>query len=241
MSRPIWRTSTEAQSGLARMLQEGILTDITVNAVGGSIRAHRSVLAARSPVFLSMFSHDLREKQLSTVDISHMSIDACRAFIGYLYGDVPEEEFLAHRCELLAAGDKYGVGNLMKACKKSMRDDVCTENLLERLQLAHTYGLSTLKKTCVKLLVDFGKMYEIPEDCEEFVKSGDQELVGEIKEKIAVSRGRMFPPTTSSVAASTSSPAPPPTAGSSASNPEPDRPALLRRSTRLKKLKLTNG
>ncbi|KAM0842586.1 hypothetical protein ACQ4PT_058293 [Festuca glaucescens] len=237
----MWRTSTEAQSGLARMLQEGILTDITVNAVGGSIMAHRAVLAARSPVFLSMFSHDLREKQLSTVDISDMSIDACRAFIGYLYGDVSEEEFLAHRCELVAAGDKYGVGNLMKACKKSMRDDVCTENLLERLQLAHTYGLSALKKTCVKLLVDFGKMYEIPEDFEEFVKSGDQELVGEIKEKIAVSRGRMLSPTTSSVTASTSNPAPPPTAASSASNPKPDRPALLRRSTRLKKLKLTNG
>jgi speckle-type POZ protein len=47
MSRP------QAQFGMARMLQEGILTDITVNAVGGSIRAHRAVLAARSPVFLS--------------------------------------------------------------------------------------------------------------------------------------------------------------------------------------------
>jgi speckle-type POZ protein len=217
------------------MLRESVFTDITINAAGGSIRAHRAVLAARSPVFLSMFSHALREKELSTVDTPDMSIAACRAFVRYIYGaSVSEEELLAHRSVLVAAGDKYCIANLKETCEKSLGKDVGTENVLQRLQMAHTYSLAALKRTCLRLLVDFGKMYEIPEDFAEFVKSGDQELVGEIMEKIAVFRGRMFPPTTSSVMASTSSPAPPPTAGSSASNPEPDRPALLRRSTRLK-------
>ncbi|KAM0833887.1 hypothetical protein ACQ4PT_063978 [Festuca glaucescens] len=173
-------SSKHAQTGVARMLREDILTDITVNAVGGSIRAHRAVLAARSPVFLSMFSHDLREKELSTVDISYMSIDACRAFIGYLYSDTSEKELLAHRSELVAAGDKYGVGNLKELCEESMKADISTGNLLERLQLAHLYSLQALKTTCVRLLVEFGKMYEIMEDFEAFMKTADQDLVAEI-------------------------------------------------------------
>lgn len=184
-------TSVEqAQSSVARMLREDILTDITINAVGGSIRAHRAVLAARSPVFLSMFTHDLREKELSTVDISDMSIDACQAFVGCLYGvATSEEELLVHRSELVVASDKYGVENLKKACEESMIVDVSTENLLERLQMAHTYSLPALKRTCVRLLVDFGRMYEIPNDFEEFMKTADQDIVGEIR-STAMLRGR---------------------------------------------------
>jgi speckle-type POZ protein len=202
------------------MLQEGILRDITVNAVGGNIRAHRAVLAARSPVFLSMFSHNLREKELSAVDISDMSIAACRAFYG---AAASEEELLAHRVEFVVAGDKYGVTNLKEACEESMRADICSESVLERLQVAHTYGLPALKKTCVRLLVDFGQMYQIPEDFEEFMKTGDQELVDEIKQ-IAASRGRKFPVTQKSAVR----------------KPNSDSTVLLRRSTRLKKLKLQN-
>uniref|UniRef100_A0A8R7UH11 BTB domain-containing protein n=2 Tax=Triticum urartu TaxID=4572 RepID=A0A8R7UH11_TRIUA len=171
----------QAQSGVARMLREGILTDITVNAAGGSMRAHRAVLAARSPVFLSMFSHNLREKELSTVDISDMSIDACKALVRYLYGDARSEwELLEHRSELVAAGDKYGIANLKKACEESLREDVGVENVLDRLQMAHTYSLPALKRTCVRLLVDFGKMYEIPEDFEAFMAAADQDLADEI-------------------------------------------------------------
>ena len=157
-------TSVEqAQSSVARMLREDILTDITINAVGGSIRAHRAVLAARSPVFMSMFTHDLREKELSTVDISDMSIEACQAFVGCVYGvAMSEEELLVHRSELVVASDKYGVENLKKVCEESMIVDVSTENLLERLQMAHTYSLPALKRTCVRLLVDLGGCTRFP-------------------------------------------------------------------------------
>ncbi|XP_037438070.1 BTB/POZ domain-containing protein At1g55760-like [Triticum dicoccoides] len=180
----------QAQSGVARMLREGILTDITVNAAGGSMRAHRAVLAARSPVFLSMFSHNLREKELSTVDISDMSIGACKALVRYLYGDARSEwELLEHRSELVAAGDKYGISNLKKACEESLREDVGVENVLDRLQMAHTYSLPALKRTCVRLLVDFGKMYEIPEDFEAFMAAADQDLADEIR-STAILRGR---------------------------------------------------
>ncbi|OEL37362.1 BTB/POZ domain-containing protein [Dichanthelium oligosanthes] len=174
-----WRM--EAQPGLARMLNEGILSDILVNDVGGSIRAHRAVLGARSPVFTSMFSHDLKEKKESTLDISDMSIGACRAFIGYLYGDLRGKEFLAHRSELLRAGHKYDVVELKRACEESMLNDVDTDSALDGLHTAHLYVLPMLKSFCMTLLKDFRKMYEVLEDFHEFMRTADPDLVAEVK------------------------------------------------------------
>ncbi|TVU09960.1 hypothetical protein EJB05_43459 [Eragrostis curvula] len=68
-------------SEIAGMLEEDIPTDITISTSDGSIRAHSSVLAARSPVFQSMFSHNLKERRLSAIDISDMSFNECQAFI----------------------------------------------------------------------------------------------------------------------------------------------------------------
>ncbi|KAL5200829.1 hypothetical protein ABZP36_035183 [Zizania latifolia] len=165
-----------ARSGLSRMLREGILTDITVNVEGGSIRAHRAVLAARSPVFMRMFTVDLKEKLLSTVDITDMSLEGCRAFIGYLYNSNSDDETLAHVDELLAASHKYDVKDLRTVCETIMAEETDTEKLLERLQMAHFYQLPELKWMFIRLLVEFRRMYEIPEDFDAFLKTADSSL-----------------------------------------------------------------
>ncbi|KAK1311382.1 BTB/POZ domain-containing protein [Acorus calamus] len=58
------------------------------------------------------FSHDLKEKQMSTVIIYDMSIEACQAFLNYIYGDVRVDDFITHRLALLHTADKYDVSNL---------------------------------------------------------------------------------------------------------------------------------
>ena len=175
-----WRR-TEAQSaGLSRMLISDI---VVVNAAGGGggIRAHCAVLAARSPVFAAMFSNGLRETRESAVDISDMSVGACRAFVGYLYGNLREEEFIAHRSELLHAGDKYDVVELKRACEESLLEDgVDLDNALERLHTAHLYGLPMLKRDCLRLLKDFGKIFELQEDFLEFMRTADPDLLAEV-------------------------------------------------------------
>ena len=169
-----------ALSSLARMLQEGILCDITINADDGSIRAHRAILAARSPVFRSMFSHDLREKELSTVDISDMSLDACRGFLNYIYGDLRSEEFLAHRLALLGAADKYDIADLKEACVESLLEDIDARNVIERLQTGHLYRLQRLKDSCLRFLVDFRKVYEMQDEFSAFLQTADRDLVAEV-------------------------------------------------------------
>ncbi|KAL6661195.1 hypothetical protein ACP70R_000579 [Stipagrostis hirtigluma subsp. patula] len=169
-----------ALSALARMLQEDILTDITINAADGSIRAHRAILATRSPVFRSMFSHDLKEKELSTVDISDMSLDACQAFLNYIYGDLRSEEFLSNRLALLRAADKYDIADLKEACHESLVEDIDTSNVLERLQTAHLYRLQKLKGSCMRFLVDFRKVYEMHDEFNMFLQTAERDLVAEV-------------------------------------------------------------
>lgn len=169
-----------ALESLGRMLTERIHTDIIINASNGTAEAHRAILAARSPVFRSMFSHNLKEKELSTIDIPDMSIDACQAFLSYIYGNIKHEEFLAHRLALLHAADKYDIADLKDACHKSLLEDIDTKNVLERLQNAFLYQLPELKSSCMRYLVKFGKIYDIRDELDSLIKCGDRDLIAEI-------------------------------------------------------------
>ncbi|GKV37415.1 hypothetical protein SLEP1_g45446 [Rubroshorea leprosula] len=174
------RSNATALASLGRMLTEGIHTDIIINASDGSIGAHRAILAARSPVFCSMFSHDLKEKEHSTINICDMSIEAVQAFLSYIYGNIQHEEFLTHRLALLRAADKYDVSDLKEACHESLLEDIDAKNVLERLQNASLYQLPKLKSSCMIYLVKFGKIYDIQDEFNAFLHSAERELVAEI-------------------------------------------------------------
>ena len=166
------------------MLTEGIHTDIMINAADGSIGAHRAILAARSPVFCSMFSHNLKEKELSAIDISDMSIEACHAFLNYLYGNIKYEEFLPHRLSLLHAADKYDIADLKEACHESLLEDIDSKNVLERLQSATLYQLPKLKMSCMRYLVKFGKIFEIRDDFNGFLQCADRDLIADVFDEV---------------------------------------------------------
>ncbi|XP_068641299.1 BTB/POZ domain-containing protein At1g55760 [Aristolochia californica] len=178
------RSSVTALSSLGRMLSEDIHTDITINASDGSIKAHRSVLATRSPVFRSMFSHNLKEKELSTIEISDMSIESCQAFLNYIYGNIQHEEFLTHRLALLRAADKYDIDDLKEACHDSLLEDIDTKNVLERLQNASLYRLPILKSCCLRYLVNFGKIFDIRDEFNAFLQFADRELITEVFQEV---------------------------------------------------------
>ncbi|KAL6999069.1 hypothetical protein U1Q18_000236 [Sarracenia purpurea var. burkii] len=174
------QSNVTALASLGRMFSESIHTDIVINSSDGSIGAHRAVLAARSPVFRSMFSHDLKEKELSTINISDMSIETCQAFLSYIYGNIQNEEFLTHRLALLRAADKYDISDLKEACHESLLEDIDPKNVLERLQNASLYQLPKLKASCMRYLVKFGKIFDVREDFKSFLLSADRELVAEL-------------------------------------------------------------
>ncbi|PWA84537.1 SKP1/BTB/POZ domain-containing protein [Artemisia annua] len=174
-----------ARSAFGRMLSESIYTDITILASDGSIGAHRAVLAAHSPVFDSMFTHDLKEKYSSSISIPDMSIAVCQAFLSYLYSNnIRDQDFIAHRLDLLKAADKYDVTDLKDDCQQSLIEDIDSENVLELLETAFLYRLLRLKFCCMEYLVKLGKVFDIKEEFKAFIQSADKELVSEVIDEI---------------------------------------------------------
>lgn len=189
---PVWPAdglmqSVSTQSTLrclSRMLDEGIHADVTINTADGSLRAHKAILSATSPVFQSMFSHDLKEKESSIIHIVDMSLESCMALLSYLYGTIKQEDFWKHRLALLGAADKYDIADLKDACEESLLEDINSTNVLERLQDAWLYQLNKLKKGCLMYLFDFGKIYDVREEVSNFFRHADRELMTEMFQEV---------------------------------------------------------
>ncbi|XWS23728.1 hypothetical protein CRYUN_Cryun28dG0040200 [Craigia yunnanensis] len=169
---------------LARMLDEGVHADVTIKTADGTLRAHKAVLSASSPIFESMFYHNLREKASSTILIEDMSLESCRALLSYLYGTIKQEDIWKHRLALLGAANKYDIVDLKDACEESLLEDINSQNVLERLQEAWLYQLNKLKKGCMVYLVDFGKIYDVRDEINNFFGQADRELMLEMFQEV---------------------------------------------------------
>ncbi|KAK9002986.1 hypothetical protein V6N11_060560 [Hibiscus sabdariffa] len=162
---------------LARMLDEGLHADVTIQTSDGTLRAHKAVLSASSPVFESMFHHNLKEKASSTIHIEDMSLESCTALLSYLYGTIKQEDFWKYRLALLGAANKYDIADLKDACEESLLEDINSQNVLERLQEAWLYQLTKLKKGCMTYLFDFAKIYDVREEINNLFRQADRELM----------------------------------------------------------------
>lgn len=188
----IWPTDATMQTlatqstlrSLSRMLNEAIHADVTINTADGTLEAHKAILSASSPVFHSMFQHNLKEKESSIIDIEDMTSESCMALLSYLYGTIDQEGFWKHRLGLLGAANKYDIVDLKDACEESLLEDINSGNVLERLQEAWLYQLDRLKKGCLMYLLDFGKIYDVREEMNDFFRQADRELVVEMFQEL---------------------------------------------------------
>ena len=74
-------------SDMRNLLDDGILTDVTLVAGERELKVHRAVLAARSPVFRSMFEANMMESRSGRVELTDISPEALGALISFIYTD----------------------------------------------------------------------------------------------------------------------------------------------------------
>ncbi|KAL2339756.1 hypothetical protein Fmac_007696 [Flemingia macrophylla] len=174
---------------LSRMIEEAIHADLTIITADGTVKAHKAVLSASSPVFQSMFHHNLKEKESSTIHIQDMSLESCKALLSYIYGTIKQEDFWKHRLALLGAANKYDLGSLKDICEESLMEDLHSGNVLEMLSEAWFYQLHKLKKGCLEFLFKFGKVHDIRKDeMNNFFQHADRELMLEMfQEMLSIS------------------------------------------------------
>ncbi|KAG8186994.1 hypothetical protein JTE90_005766 [Oedothorax gibbosus] len=128
------------------------LSDATLNTEGKSFSAHRSILAARSPVFRAMFEKDeTSEVQSGVVDIDDVDSETVDRMLVYLYGDSVGDLEWKEASTLYYAADKYEILPLREKCADFLKACLAADNACDLLVLADRHSDQELM-TCV---VDF--------------------------------------------------------------------------------------
>lgn len=144
------------------------LSDVTICANGKEFKAHKAILAARSPMFRGMFSHDMKETKLNRVDVPDVDADVLQEMLRFIYTgkslleqrlqnkeqrDQKELERDQHLAiELLQAANKYQLDRLKLICEEALLRTLSAESVAEILALADLYNASQLKRRAIEFI-----------------------------------------------------------------------------------------
>ncbi|KAI3917909.1 hypothetical protein MKW98_000143 [Papaver atlanticum] len=145
---------------LKGLLETEVGSDITFHIGSEEIRAHKSILAARSPVFKAMFYGLVGNPDMKTVVIEEFDPFAFKAMLLFLYSDeLPEAHELSDSdsvCtsttlmqHLLAAADRFDLARLKLMCEAKLCEDITADTVADTLFLAEQYQRQELKTVCL--------------------------------------------------------------------------------------------
>ncbi|TVU40118.1 hypothetical protein EJB05_13568 [Eragrostis curvula] len=143
------------------LLRRGIGCDITFQVGDEKVRAHKWVLAARSPVFKAQFFGPIGKPDLQTVVVEDVEPVVFKAMVNFIYADeLPNIHDLAGSVSmwtstvvvqhLLAAADRYGLDRLRILCEARLCDELTADTVATTLALAEQHHCSELKSACLK-------------------------------------------------------------------------------------------
>ncbi|UYV69898.1 SPOPL [Cordylochernes scorpioides] len=126
------------------LLESPKFSDVVLKACGCTVKAHKNILAARSPVFAAMFEHEMKENRESLVEIEDMEPEVLEEMIRFIYtGQSPNLDSMADK--LLSMSDMYGLERLKAMCEVSLASTLTSENVMKVLVLADTHNALQLK------------------------------------------------------------------------------------------------
>ncbi|KAJ1287314.1 hypothetical protein BS78_02G000400 [Paspalum vaginatum] len=147
--------------GFNELLSLGIGCDITFEVGDEKIRAHKWILAARSPVFKAQFFGPMGKPCLHRVVVEDVEPVVFKAMVNFIYADeLPSIHELAGSVSvwtstvvvqhLLAAADRYGLDRLRILCEAKLCDELTPETVATTLALAEQHHCTELKSACLK-------------------------------------------------------------------------------------------
>lgn len=135
-------------SDLSALWERNAFSDVTLCVKGREFQAHKSILAARSPVFNAMFEHEMEEKKLNRVEITDVDDEVMKEILRFIYtGKAPNLEKMAD--DLLAAADKYALERLKVMCEEALCSNLVIDNVAEILVLADLHSADQLKGVAI--------------------------------------------------------------------------------------------
>ncbi|XP_059132289.1 speckle-type POZ protein-like [Peromyscus eremicus] len=129
---------------LGELRKNSGFTDCCLLVGGQEFRAHKAILAARSPVFRAMFEHDMEESKRNRLEIHDVEPRVFKAMMDFIYtGTAPDLDSVA--AAMLAAADRYGLERLKVMCEDALCRDLSVEKAAHTLFLADFHSAGQLK------------------------------------------------------------------------------------------------
>ncbi|XP_020586053.1 BTB/POZ and MATH domain-containing protein 4-like isoform X1 [Phalaenopsis equestris] len=148
------------------LLEKQESSDVIFDVAGEKIHAHKLVLAARSPIFRSMF-FDGPDEALSEIVITDLEPKVFKAMLHFIYKDTLDEDDVpvgsgspgisvsdTLAAKLLAAADKYGLARLRLMCESYLCKDISVNSVAGTLALADRFHAMELKAACLRFAAE---------------------------------------------------------------------------------------
>ncbi|CAN6177195.1 unnamed protein product [Urochloa humidicola] len=152
--------SADLHRQFGELLRNQTGVDVTFLIAGERIAAHRSMLAARSPVFMAELFGGMKEEASACIEINDMEVEVFRTLLHFVYTDtVPELEKKGEQAtvmaqHLLEAADRYGLERLKRICVEKVSEEISVDTVATTLVLAEQHGCLELKSRCMEFILD---------------------------------------------------------------------------------------
>ncbi|XP_032752881.1 TD and POZ domain-containing protein 2-like [Rattus rattus] len=131
---------------IGKRWENSLFTDCSLVVSGQEFRAHKAILAARSPVFRAMFEHEMLESLINCIEIHDIHLQVFKELMGFLYtGKAPHLHSHSMATGLLAAADKYDLQGLKIMCEDALCRNLSVKNSVPTLILADLHNTEHLK------------------------------------------------------------------------------------------------
>lgn len=145
-------------------IEKDDVVDIVIGT--GQVKAHKSILAARSPVFAAMLQHDTKEKCTNTIIVEDIDVSTFQMMLKFIYSNNLERgDWSANNAyNLLPVADKYMLHELKEKCEQLLINHVSRDNCGKLLGYADINSAEKLKYAAMKIVKSELKMRKIPQE-----------------------------------------------------------------------------
>ena len=149
--------------------------DVTIAVKDKEFKAHRAVLAAASPFFLTLLTSDMKEsnEQLIKVELEEATESVMEDALKYLYtGNVTAVEERAHN--LIATANFLLLPSLKTMAGNVLKETVSTENCVFNYYFADKYECVELKEKCREVI---NTNFSVVMETEDFLKLDQKQVM----------------------------------------------------------------
>ena len=134
------------------LLNNQKLCDVTIIISDKKIHAHKTILAAHSPVFMNMFSNETIENREGILEITDIEFKVFQELLRFIYsGKIESMDTVVN--DLLVAADKYWIRGLLLKCELYLQSILNVDNVIDILVLADNHNAENLRISAIKYFI----------------------------------------------------------------------------------------